>query len=813
MNDSENSHGNGIIELNDAVIAVPEKLSKREENAVRMLREEVQARSNILWPISDCWPETEKPTIYIVPSGDIDQLLNECSVELYLADDFDKAEGYQIRVQRNGGRLLIFVIGNDERGILFGIGRLLRELRMGPVKIYLPEDFEETTAPVYPLRGHQLGYRPKTNSYCAWDLPQWERYIRDLAVFGGNAIELIPPRSDDVPDCPHFPLPQLEMMIGMSKLADDYGIDVWVWYPAMDKDYCDPETVDFALREWGEIFQALPRIDAVFVPGGDPGHTHPKHLMALLDKQTVNLRQFHPKAQMWMSPQGFTDEWFDFWVRMMNEEKHEWLEGIVYAPQSRISIQEFRQLIPENYPIRHYPDITHCLRCQYPPAQWHWAFALTEGREPINPPRDQAVVFQQVQPHSFGFLTYSEGCNDDVNKFIWSALGWNPEESLAETLRQYSRYFIEEEIEEEFSNGIFALEKNWKGPITENAGIGSTLKLFQNLEKTASDALRVNWRFQQALYRAYYDAYVQSRLAYETALENEALAELRKANEKGSLAVMQNAEIILDRPLDDPITLSWRKRIFELAEALFQSIGMQVSVERYQAVEIHRGANLDALDFPLNNELWMIENFTRIRQLPEEKERLQAIDEIVNWTDPGPGGFYDDLGDVAREPHLVRGPGFETDPSFLKSALDGCEVVTDLNHLNGIPADGYRTSWRTRAQSFYETPVTMHYEKIEAKGRYRVRIVYGADLEKPFPKIRLMAGDQDQYEVHPLIDRPVPFQPLQFDIPPEATAAGELTLKWHAAAGFGGNGHGVHVAEVCLIKQNKIGSVLSRNGG
>ncbi len=373
---------------------------------------------------------------------------------------------------------------------------------------------------------------------------------------------------------------------------------------------------------------------------------------------------------------------------------------------------------------------------------------------------------------------------------------------MEETLRQYSRYFIGEEIKEEFSNGLFALEKNWKGPITENAGIGDTLKLFQNLEKTASDALLGNWRFQQALYRAYYDAYVQGRLLYETALENDALAELASANEKGSLVVIQNAEIILDRLHDDPVTLSWRKRIFELAEALFQSIGMQLSVERYQAVEIHRGANLDTLDFPLNNGLWMKNKFGRIRQQAVENERLQAIDEIIHWTDPGPGGFYDDLGDVAREPHLVRGPGFTTDPGFFESTLDGCEVVTDLNHVDGIPADYYRTSWRTRAQTFYETPLTMHYENLQAKGRYRLRVVYGADVEKPVPKIRLVAGEQDQCEVHPLMDRPVPFRPLQFDIPPEATATGELTLKWYAEPGFGGNGHGVHVAEVRIVREN-----------
>ena len=105
---------------------------------------------------------------------------------------------------------------------------------MAPGHVHLPEGLDLASTPKYPLRGHQLGYRPKTNSYDAWDLPQWERYIRDLAVFGTNAIELIPPRSDDDADSPHFPLPPLEMMAGMSQICDDYGLDVWIWYPAMD---------------------------------------------------------------------------------------------------------------------------------------------------------------------------------------------------------------------------------------------------------------------------------------------------------------------------------------------------------------------------------------------------------------------------------------------------------------------------------------------------------------------------------------------------------------------------------------------------
>ena len=115
--------------------------------------------------------------------------------------------------------------------------------------VSLRDDLDLATAPKYPLRGHQLGYRPKCNSYDAWDLPTWEQYFRDLAVFGCNAIELIPPRSDDDADSPHFPRPPMEMMQGMSRLADAYGLDVWIWYPAMDKDYANAQTVESALRE------------------------------------------------------------------------------------------------------------------------------------------------------------------------------------------------------------------------------------------------------------------------------------------------------------------------------------------------------------------------------------------------------------------------------------------------------------------------------------------------------------------------------------------------------------------------------------
>ena len=228
------------------------------------------------------------------------------------------AEGYQVRVRKETSAPAVFIIGNDARGVLFGVGRLLRELHMErgrrqharmiwispPPPSIRCAGISSATAP---------SAIPTTPGTCRLGavLPRPGR----LRLQRHRAD---PARSDDDADSPHFPLPPMEMMQGMSRLADAYGLDVWIWYPAMDKDYSDPKTVESALQEWGEVFAKLRRIDAVFVPGGDPGHTQPKVLMALLEKQTENLHRYHPKAQMWVSPQGFNQAWLDEFLDILS---------------------------------------------------------------------------------------------------------------------------------------------------------------------------------------------------------------------------------------------------------------------------------------------------------------------------------------------------------------------------------------------------------------------------------------------------------------------------------------------------------------
>src|SRR5260370_32595566 len=213
-----------------------------------------------------------------------------------------------------------------------------------------------------------------------------------------------------------------------------------------------------------------------------------------------------------------------------------WLGGIVYGLQTRVDIPTLAARIPKKYPIRHYPDITHSTQAQFAVPDWDVAYAVTEGREGPNPrPTQERDIFRRYMDIGIGFLTYSEGVNDDVNKFIWSGLGWNPDVPVIHILREFSRYFVGEQYSDAFAQGLISLEQNWVGPLIANENVDTTFQVFRDMEKRASPQVKLNWRFQQALYPAYYDSYVPDPLIYETSLEKQAMEKLRGAERTRSL--------------------------------------------------------------------------------------------------------------------------------------------------------------------------------------------------------------------------------------------------------------------------------------
>ena len=778
-----------------AVVSV-EQLTTPESSAVEMLIDEAAKRTGVRWELVHEFHAI--PQGCVIAVGTESQIATLLPATLHPRKAPDHPEAFSVQTFRLHGATILAVNGHDDRGLLFGVGYLLRKLALSSQHAISMQPVDAAEWPVTPIRGHQLGYRAKNNTYDAWNLAQFEQYIRDLAIFGANTIQLISPISDDAASSPLFPAPALNTLLGVSRVLDRYGLDCSIYYPEMEHDYSHPEEVARELARFDDLFSKIPRVDSVWIPGGDPGHTPPALLFPLAQKEAEILHRYHPKAKMYLSAQGMNAAQYQDFYGLMAQHPA-WLTGVFFGPQSRDSFETQRRRIPAEYPLIFYPDIGHAMHAQFPVPHWDPAFALTEGREPINPrPRDQALIYQHFRSLHAGFITYSEGVNDDVNKFLWTGWGWRHEwpanavhPPAQPILEDYGRLFIGPQSTRPLTQGLFDLENNWRGPLKDNSNIDRTLTEFRQIENSPYSP-RDNWRLELALYRAYYDAFLQARKRQEELQQQEAyraLAAIGPAEQK-----MKHAEEALSLS-NDPAIATLHAEIFELADKLFRHIGIQLSTKLYSASNWERGANLDRIDIPLNDRVWLLKEFVRIRGLTSEREKTTAIQAISSWRLPAVGSFYDDLGSPTGESHLRPGKSYSDDPELYHVAIDG---VADRT-----PEDGWRWSQLTYAETLYESPLTLDYSGLNPNKRYRLRVTYaGEDYSLP---TRLVANHS--IEIHGPRQRKSNPECIEFDIPTVATHAGGLHLEWTRPPGLGGSGRGNQVAEVWLIpipRQNAI---------
>jgi len=789
--------GDQTIDFTNMVLFTPEKVSKLEQKAIQVLIEEVEKRTGIVIKRVDQISGLSGSLI-VVGRREVLRKLDAPINGLISHDQVDKQEGFQLIITQEPNPLIV-VAGNDSRGVFYGIGKILRILQFRKNSILASGNENIITAPKYPIRGHQLGYRPKTNAYDAWDVDQFDQYIRELALFGANSIEIMPPRTDDDLVSVHMPIPPMEMMIKQAEICDNYNLDVWIWYPNMGSDYNHPDSIAAELKERDEVFRKLKRVDVVFVPGGDPGDLHPDILFEWLKRVAVILNKYHPKAKIWVSPQAFrpVKSWLDAFYSEVNN-KYAWFGGVVFGPWVKSSLPEIRNIVDASIPIRRYPDITHSISSQYPVRNWDLAYAMTHGRECYNPrPIAEKAIHNSLDQYADGSLSYSEGINDDVNKFIWSEQDWDPEIPVIETLREYCRLFVHPDLGDEMAQGILALERNWDGPLLDNPRVENVLCQWQDMERTVSPDILKNYRFQMGLLRAYYDAYIRARLIHETALEMKARLCLKQAGKNGSIQALNDAEDILKEKTSNPVAVSYKEKCWQISDYLFEKIGSQTSVKKYKA-HSGRGDFMDYIDIPLNDAVWLMWNFQTIRNLPSESEKLMAINALLSRTNPGPGGFYENFGNHDRTKSLGKYPVWQDDPGSLLAprisfgvGLQGEEWIHTVE-AKGFDGRATPLAWMNQITTLYETPLVLFYNDLDPSAQYSLKVAYTGRFRA---KIQLFADET--YQIHELFKTgktPI----MTFDIPVDATKDGQLKLTWTCGEGE----RGAQLAEMWLIKNN-----------
>lgn len=745
-----------VLDVSRAVVVVrPGELPAAEKTAAAVLVEEMELRSGVRLRVDSHWP-ANGPVIAVTSTRNVPEWGRQ------IPETTARSEGFRFWLDGS----VVWVLGADARGALYGVGHLLRQLNWAKGKLELPASLDVTTSPMSSIRGHQLGFRATANSWDAWTVPQFERYIRELALFGINAVENIP--FGDEGRNPVVKVPKHAMNRAIAEICRRYGLDYWVWTP-VSLDLNDKQRAARLLDRFGEVFRESPTLSGVFVPGGDPGHNPPELLLPYLEEIAKRLRQVHPKAKVWLSMQGFSAARTEVVYNWLGRQVPEWFGGIVAGPSSP-PVEETRRRVPAGVKLRLYPDVTHNKLSQYEVPEWDQAYALTLGREAVNPrPVEYAAIHNRYAALSDGFISYSDGVHDDVNKIVWSALGWDSSRDARDIVIEYCRVFFSPAVAEEAADAILALERNWRGSLAANGGVEATLRWWQDLE-AGNPGLAGNWRWQMCLLRANYDAYVRRRLLQDTKLEQEANEWISRAGEVSSEAAMKGAGETLNRGVAGA---ELRARIVDLCERLWQSIALQTSVAKYQASGAERGAVLDFVDNPLNNRWWLEDQFAQIRTLPNEAAKVKRLRELASWENPGPGSFYDDLGNIAKMPHVVRGPGEDHDPLFW---------WWDQGKSRA------RLSWQVTMW-----PRAMVYEGLDPKGTYVVRTSgYGKALLKI-----------DGGRVQPSIDGREMAEFKEFPVPADCLVDGRLELTWDRA---GDEAHlnwrqRSRLAEVWLLKR------------
>lgn len=765
-------------DLSEAVVVIRSgDLPNAERAATTVLVEELEKRTGIRLPTSTEWP-TNQTVIAISSEPAVSSWGRRVPSRSGTNLPETQTDGYRLYVEEGIDEpAVVWILGADPRGTLYGVGSLLRHLDWSDGQAQVATSLDITTSPVYPIRGHQLGFRARANSWDAWTPEQFDQYIRELTFFGVNSIENIPFQDDR--KSPLMVVSRREMNREMSEICDRYGLDYWVWTPA-DYDLNDAGAWAQALDQHEQLYRDCRQLTGVFFPGGDPGHNPPELVLPFLEDIANRLLPIHPNARVWLSLQWFNRSQIETIREYLESEAPTWLGGLVAGPSSP-PIPFTRALLPKQYQFRLYPDITHNKICQYPVPWWDQAYALTLGREAINPrPAQYAAIHNWFAPYSDGFISYSDGVHDDVNKTIWSALGWDPDSQVRDILSDYARVYLHPSVAEKTTDGILALEKNWRGPLVHNGAVEGTLKYWQNLEETYPD-LMSNWRWQMCLVRAYYDAYIRHRLLSETQLEEEANTLLAEADSRGADVVMREAMDLLNHAVMDPVSPELRSQIVELCELLFQSCGLQTSIEKHHASGAERGAFLDFIDYPMNNRWWLEDEFKRIAAFDSESEKIKRLQILTTWEQPGSGSYYDDVGNTAKSPHVLRSedqfrrPGEETSPT---------------------PTLWWWDQGKSRARLSWQTtmnwPKAVVYEGLDPDATYRVRLTgYGKflmRLDEDLVEPDLLGKEMGEFTEFPVPSRHIQDRKLRltWDQPTD-----EAHLNWR---------HHSRLSEVWLLK-------------
>lgn len=395
------------------------------------------------------------------------------------------AEGYALRDAADGGLALA---GADPRGLVYGIGRLLREGEF-TAQGWIPGAWRGADQPALPVRGIYFATHFH-NYYHVAPIEEVQRYVQQLALWGINVVAVWF-------DMHHFrgiddPAAQamLERLRAILQAARDVGLDTALTTIANEgyddsppelradwtsghngyhhppgghyhRELCpsQPGAVELELRWAAERLEAFSDVGIDYLwlwPYDQGGCTCPQcapwganGLLKMAQPLARQFKEHQPQGKVLLSTWYFDHfiqgEWEAFDEAL--PRRCPWADYLIvddavdlFPPYPR------RHGPPGGLPMVGFPEVSMF-------ANWPWG---GYGANPY-PARLQRYWDEAGSLLSGGF-PYSEGIYEDLNKVLCAGLYWDPVRPVQDTLRAYLAYEFGPEHADDLSKAVAAME-------------------------------------------------------------------------------------------------------------------------------------------------------------------------------------------------------------------------------------------------------------------------------------------------------------------------------------------------------------------
>jgi hypothetical protein len=472
----------------------------------------------------------------VVASGKAD-----CTIILEIEKGIG-AEGFRIA---DGPRGAVRIIGNDERGLLYGVGKFLRDCRC--VGGFVPGGWRGASAPEKPVRGAYFATHFHNFHHDA-PVAEVERYLEELALWGINVVsvwfDMHHYRGIDDPNARRMvarlkSLLKSARKLGLATSMTSISNEAYANSPAeMRADYTSghdgytsdpgghyhlelcpskPGAKELLLKWAEERLQAFSGIGPDYLwiwpydqggctcsrcaPWGSNGFLAIAEPMARLYRERV------PNGKVILSTWYFDHFTKGEWEGLARafEKKPDWVDYLMVDDNGdRFPEYPLCHGVPGGFPMLSFPEIS-MYRCL-------WGGV---GANPL--PHHLQSLWDSSGQRLAGGFPYSEGIYEDLNKVIIAQLQWTPSRRAMDVVKEYIASEYSPEVVKDVAAAVEILEKNIAHslkkegnvqllPMERTAGADRAWSLVRRADSRLSPRARKSWRWRILYLRALIDA-------------------------------------------------------------------------------------------------------------------------------------------------------------------------------------------------------------------------------------------------------------------------------------------------------------------